>query len=174
MRARGGAPEEAAGTAGPMRAAGMAGTAGTAGTAGGGPWLVLLLLAALALLLALVVRQLLKQRRPPGFPPGPAGLPLLGNIPALGAEQPHVYLRRQSHIHGQVPARDSGEGRPGTGSRAGAGRSGSAARDQLQPASLALSHPSSSVFPFFFFFFKAASCYLISQLDATCIFLIIM
>lgn len=107
-------PEEAAGTAGPMRAAGTEGTAGT------GPWLLLALLLS-ALLLALVVRQLLKQRRPPGFPPGPAGLPLLGNIPALGAEQPHVYLRRQSHIHGQVPARHRHRdtGTAGTAGRAG-------------------------------------------------------
>lgn len=92
-------------------------TATATATAGGGTWL-LLLAAALALLLSLVVRQLLKQRRPPGFPPGPAGLPLLGNIPALGAEQPHLYLRRQSQIHGQVPrpgARGSREGGPGAG-----------------------------------------------------------
>ncbi|XP_064513486.1 vitamin D 25-hydroxylase isoform X2 [Pseudopipra pipra] len=75
--------------------------------AGSGSWL-LPLAAALALLLTLVVRQLLKQRRPPGFPPGPAGLPLLGNIPALGAEQPHVYMRRQSQIHGQIFSLDLG------------------------------------------------------------------
>ncbi|NXQ83479.1 CP2R1 hydroxylase, partial [Nyctibius grandis] len=56
----------------------------------------------------LVVRQLLKQRRPPGFPPGPAGLPLIGNIHALGAEQPHVYMRRQSQIHGQIFSLDLG------------------------------------------------------------------
>ncbi|KAM7020265.1 vitamin D 25-hydroxylase isoform 1-T1 [Passerculus sandwichensis] len=83
------------------------GAATATAPAGGGSWL-LALAAPLALLLALVVRQLLKQRRPPGFPPGPAGLPLLGNIPALGAEQPHVYLRRQSLIHGQIFSLDLG------------------------------------------------------------------
>ncbi|XP_071415001.1 vitamin D 25-hydroxylase isoform X2 [Pithys albifrons albifrons] len=83
------------------------GPGAAAAAAGSGTWL-LLLAAALALLLTLVVRQLLKQRRPPGFPPGPAGLPLIGNIPALGAEQPHIYMRRQSQIHGQIFSLDLG------------------------------------------------------------------
>uniref|UniRef100_A0A8B9U0E6 Cytochrome P450 family 2 subfamily R member 1 n=1 Tax=Anas zonorhyncha TaxID=75864 RepID=A0A8B9U0E6_9AVES len=99
-----------AGGSGEMRAA----AAGDAGPGEGGgrllppPPPLLLLLLPLALLAALVVRQLLKQRRPPGFPPGPAGLPLIGNIHALGAEQPHVYMRRQSHIHGQIFSLDLG------------------------------------------------------------------
>ncbi|XP_071618446.1 vitamin D 25-hydroxylase isoform X1 [Heliangelus exortis] len=79
---------------------------GRGAAAGSGACLFLLLL--LLLLLALVVRQLLKQRRPPGFPPGPAGLPLIGNIHALGAEHPHVYMRRQSQIHGQIFSLDLG------------------------------------------------------------------
>uniref|UniRef100_A0A8C2Y6W8 Vitamin D 25-hydroxylase n=2 Tax=Coturnix japonica TaxID=93934 RepID=A0A8C2Y6W8_COTJA len=84
-----------------------AGDAEPTAAAGGGPWL-LLALPPLLLLFALVVRQLLKQRRPPGFPPGPAGLPLIGNIHSLGAEQPHVYMRRQSQIHGQIFSLDLG------------------------------------------------------------------
>ncbi|XP_042301070.1 vitamin D 25-hydroxylase isoform X4 [Sceloporus undulatus] len=67
-----------------------------------------LALLAFALLAALVVRQLLKQRRPVGFPPGPAGLPLVGNIHSLAAEQPHVYMRRQSQLHGQIFSLDLG------------------------------------------------------------------
>lgn len=58
--------------------------------------------ALLFLVLALVVRQLLKQKRPAGFPPGPAGLPLIGSIHSLAAEQPHVYMKRQSQLYGQV------------------------------------------------------------------------
>ncbi|XP_061855118.1 vitamin D 25-hydroxylase isoform X1 [Colius striatus] len=84
------------------------GPAGPPSAAAGGTCLVLCLLCLLLLLLAAVVRQLLKQRRPPGFPPGPAGLPLIGNIHALGAEQPHVYMRRQSQIHGQIFSLDLG------------------------------------------------------------------
>lgn len=49
----------------------------------------------------LVIRQLLRQRRPRGFPPGPAALPVLGNILSLATE-PHVYMKMQSEIYGQV------------------------------------------------------------------------
>ncbi|XP_069479838.1 vitamin D 25-hydroxylase [Ambystoma mexicanum] len=71
-------------------------------------WSLLWTLAGLAgLLLALVVRQLLKQRRPKCFPPGPRGLPLIGNILAI-ANNPHVYMRQQSNIHGQIFSLDLG------------------------------------------------------------------
>ncbi|KAK2100704.1 hypothetical protein P7K49_022052 [Saguinus oedipus] len=66
------------------------------------------------LLFALGVRQLLKQRQPMGFPPGPPGLPFIGNIYSLAtsAELPHVYMRKQSQVYG--------EGRPARLARAGA------------------------------------------------------
>ncbi|XP_069079796.1 vitamin D 25-hydroxylase isoform X1 [Pleurodeles waltl] len=62
---------------------------------------------ALFLLAMLMVRQLLKQRRPKGFPPGPPGLPLIGNILAM-ATNPHVYMKQQSKIHGQIFSLDLG------------------------------------------------------------------
>lgn len=65
------------------------------------------------LLFALGARQLLKQRRPAGFPPGPPGLPFIGNIFSLAsaAELPHVYLRKQSQAYGEVLARAGRAGR---------------------------------------------------------------
>lgn len=59
------------------------------------------------LLLLLVVRQLLKQRRPRGFPPGPTPLPMIGNILSLASE-PHVFMKRQSEIYGQIFSLDLG------------------------------------------------------------------
>uniref|UniRef100_D6RCU9 Cytochrome P450, family 2, subfamily r, polypeptide 1 n=1 Tax=Mus musculus TaxID=10090 RepID=D6RCU9_MOUSE len=60
--------------------------------------------ALLLLLFVLVVRQLLRQRRPAGFPPGPPRLPFVGNICslALSADLPHVYMRKQSRVYGEI------------------------------------------------------------------------
>ncbi|XP_062868683.1 vitamin D 25-hydroxylase isoform X2 [Trichomycterus rosablanca] len=55
----------------------------------------------------LLIRQLLRQRRPRGFPPGPSALPVIGNILALATE-PHVYMRKQSEIYGQIFSLDLG------------------------------------------------------------------
>ncbi|XP_060694495.1 vitamin D 25-hydroxylase [Hemiscyllium ocellatum] len=59
------------------------------------------------LLSLLLVRQLLKQRRPRGFPPGPTALPLIGNLLSL-INEPHVLLKKQSEIHGQIYSLDLG------------------------------------------------------------------
>uniref|UniRef100_A0AC11B7C0 Cytochrome P450 family 2 subfamily R member 1 n=1 Tax=Ovis aries TaxID=9940 RepID=A0AC11B7C0_SHEEP len=62
------------------------------------------------LFFALGVRQLLKQRRPSGFPPGPSGLPFIGNIYSLAAsaELPHVYMKKQSQVYGEIFSLDLG------------------------------------------------------------------
>ncbi|XP_062052435.1 vitamin D 25-hydroxylase isoform X3 [Lepus europaeus] len=62
------------------------------------------------LLFALWGRQLLKRRRPVGFPPGPPGLPFIGNIYSLAAsaDLPHVYMRKQSQVYGEIFSLDLG------------------------------------------------------------------
>lgn len=66
--------------------------------------LLCVLCMAVAFLAFLLVRQLVKQRRPPGFPPGPSPIPVIGNILSLATE-PHVFLKKQSEVHGQVMTR---------------------------------------------------------------------
>ncbi|XP_016139763.1 vitamin D 25-hydroxylase-like [Sinocyclocheilus grahami] len=61
----------------------------------------------ITLFILLVIRQLVKQRRPRGFPPGPTPLPMIGHILSLATE-PHVYMKRQSDIHGQIFSLDLG------------------------------------------------------------------
>ncbi|XP_041445614.1 vitamin D 25-hydroxylase isoform X3 [Xenopus laevis] len=63
--------------------------------------------AASLLLVGFLVRHIVKQRRPRGFPPGPPGIPLIGNILALSSD-PHVYMKKQSNIHGQIFSLDLG------------------------------------------------------------------
>ncbi|XP_028329698.1 vitamin D 25-hydroxylase [Gouania willdenowi] len=62
---------------------------------------------AVSLLSFLLIRQLVKQRRPPGFPPGPSPIPVIGNILSLVTE-PHVFLKKQSEVHGQIFSLDLG------------------------------------------------------------------
>ncbi|XP_038621280.1 vitamin D 25-hydroxylase, partial [Tachyglossus aculeatus] len=56
------------------------------------------------------LRLLLRRRRPPAFPPGPRGLPLLGDVLSLAASAtlPHLYLERLSRLYGQIFSLDLG------------------------------------------------------------------
>ncbi|XP_044125764.1 vitamin D 25-hydroxylase isoform X2 [Bufo gargarizans] len=78
----------------------------SAGGSGAALWGVLAASSAL-LLFIFLIRQVLRQRRPPGFPPGPPGLPLVGNILALAGD-PHVYMWQQSKLHGEIFSLDLG------------------------------------------------------------------
>uniref|UniRef100_A0A3P8XU91 Vitamin D 25-hydroxylase n=1 Tax=Esox lucius TaxID=8010 RepID=A0A3P8XU91_ESOLU len=53
------------------------------------------------------LQEVLKQRRPQGFPPGPSPIPVIGNILSLATE-PHVFMKKQSEIHGQIFSLDLG------------------------------------------------------------------
>ncbi|CAB1339270.1 unnamed protein product [Coregonus sp. 'balchen'] len=61
----------------------------------------------ISLIVILLIRQLVKQRRPRGFPPGPSPIPVIGNIMSLATE-PHVFMKKQSEIHGQIFSLDLG------------------------------------------------------------------
>ncbi|XP_019206850.1 cytochrome P450 2J6 [Oreochromis niloticus] len=43
-----------------------------------------------------------KDKDPPGFPPGPPALPILGNIFNIDAKQPHIYLTKLADFYGNV------------------------------------------------------------------------
>ncbi|KAM5138559.1 vitamin D 25-hydroxylase [Mantella aurantiaca] len=73
-----------------------------------GEALLLLLCCAALLVTVSTVRHLLRQRRPRGFPPGPTGLPLIGNILSLNSTEPHVYMTRLSQHHGEIFSLDLG------------------------------------------------------------------
>ena len=42
----------------------------------------------------LLILDLLKNRNPPNYPPGPLALPLVGNVFNIDPRQPHIYLTK--------------------------------------------------------------------------------
>ncbi|XP_068174781.1 cytochrome P450 2J4-like [Antennarius striatus] len=49
-----------------------------------------------------LVVYLLNKKDPANFPPGPPGLPLLGNVFSIEAKQPHIYLTKLADVYGNV------------------------------------------------------------------------
>ncbi|XP_070410183.1 cytochrome P450 2J6-like isoform X2 [Nothobranchius furzeri] len=45
---------------------------------------------------------LFNEKDPPRFPPGPPGLPLLGNIFSIESKNPHIYLTKLADVYGNV------------------------------------------------------------------------
>ncbi|KAM9358030.1 uncharacterized protein ABDE67_003530 [Symphorus nematophorus] len=50
----------------------------------------------------LLVVYFLNKKDPPNFPPGPPGLPLLGNVFNIESKQPHIYLTKLADDYGNV------------------------------------------------------------------------
>lgn len=56
----------------------------------------------LFLFVFLLITDVLKNRKPSNFPPGPRGLPFVGSIFSLDAKLPHVYLIKVAKVFGNV------------------------------------------------------------------------
>ncbi|MBN3313986.1 CP2J2 protein, partial [Atractosteus spatula] len=54
------------------------------------------------LLLFLLITDIVKNKKPKNFPPGPWGLPFVGNIFNIDFKQPHIYVGKLAEIYGNV------------------------------------------------------------------------
>ncbi|KPP75387.1 cytochrome P450 2J6-like, partial [Scleropages formosus] len=52
-----------------------------------------------------------KSKNPPNFPPGPWGLPFLGNVFNIDIKQPHIYLTKLATVYGDVYSIRLGRGK---------------------------------------------------------------
>ncbi|XP_028818307.1 cytochrome P450 2J6-like [Denticeps clupeoides] len=56
----------------------------------------------LFLLVFLLIADYLKNRKPPSYPPGPAGLPFVGNIFEISPKEPHLQVAKLAKDYGNI------------------------------------------------------------------------
>ncbi|XP_066568935.1 cytochrome P450 2J2 isoform X2 [Amia ocellicauda] len=50
----------------------------------------------------LLITDFLKNRSPKNFPPGPRGLPFIGQVLSIDTKKPHIYLTKLADVYGSV------------------------------------------------------------------------